>query len=403
MEMVDPVLGLRLLGGVGLLLSNGFFVTTEFALTRVRQFPESEFREAGLDRAWDMTERLEIYLSGCQVGITISSIGLGVVGEPAVAAVLDPGVRALGFGTPGAAGHTAASVIVAFALINLLHVVVGEQAPTYLGIERTKLVAKYGGPLLYWWTTLMSPVILTADWIAKSLLGLFEVEISRSWTEVEPGEEPIPQSRGEVKRLMGDALADVGVSADRQEEVLNALAIGEMPVSEVMIDTEDIVYASTEDELETNLDRMGDSPHTRFPLIGQSLSEFHGIVYTPAVIRHRDALRDGSLDLRDLAAPPMTVSPDTVVSDLIDRFQVEKQELALVVEEGEKDEPGEGTGEEEEEVVRKEDEEEEAKGKGDGDEEAAGEVVGLVTTTDAFEAIAGDLEDPLDLDRLSTG
>lgn len=361
--MVDPLLGLRLLGGVGLLLSNGLFVTTEFALTRVRQFPESEFREAGLDRAWDMTERLEIYLSGCQLGITISSIGLGVVGEPAVAAVLDPAVRALGFGTPGAAGHTAASVIVAFALINLLHVVVGEQAPTYLGIERTKFVARYGAPVLYWWTTLMSPVILSADWIAKALLGVFGVEISRSWTEAEAGEEAVPQTRGEVKRLMGDALADVGVSADRQEEVLNALAIGEMPVRDVMVDPEDIVYASTEDDLETNLDRMGDSPHTRFPLVGESLEEFEGIVYTPAVIRFRDALRDGSLDLRDLAAPPMTVSPDTVVSELIDRFQAESQELALVIEDD--------------------------------------EVVGLVTTTDAFEAIAGDLEDPLDPDRLS--
>lgn len=363
--MVDLLLGLRLLGGVGLLLSNGFFVTTEFALTRVRQFPESAFREAGLDRAWDMTERLEIYLSGCQLGITISSIGLGVVGEPAVAAVLDPAVRAMGFGTPGAAGHTAAAVIVAFALINFLHVVVGEQAPTYLGIERTKFVARYGAPLLYWWTKLMSPVILSADWIAKALLGLFGVEISRSWTEAEVGDEAGPQTRGEVKRLMGDALADVGVPEDRQEEVLNALAIGEMPVRDVMVDPEDIVYASTAEDLETNLDRMGDSPHTRFPLVGDSLEAFEGIVYTPAVIRYRDALRDGSLDLRDLAAPPMTVSPDTVVSELIDRFQAENQELALVVEDG--------------------------------------EVLGLVSTTDAFEAIAGDLEDPLDRDRLPTG
>jgi len=361
--MVDLELAARLLGGVFLLLSNGFFVTTEFALTRVRQFPESEFTGPGLERAWEMTERLEIFLSGCQLGITISSIGLGVVAEPAVAAVFDPLVRMLGFGSAGAAGHTAAAVILSFALINLLHVVIGEQAPTYLGIERTKFVAKYGGPLLYWWTKIMSPVILLADRIAKGILGLFGVDISRSWTEAE--EEPAASSRGEVRRLMGDALSDVGVSDERREEVLNALAIGEMPVTEVMIDPEEIVAVSTETDLETNLDRMGRSPHTRFPLVGASLEDFHGIVYTPAVIRHRDALEAGTLDLHDLATAPMTVSASTMVSDLIDMFQTENQELALVLEDG--------------------------------------AVVGMVTTTDAFEAIAGDLEDPLDLDADSAG
>jgi len=75
----------QLLGGVILLLGNAFFVTTEFALTRVRQFDEQDFQQhAGLRRGWEMTEELEIYLSGRQVGITVCSIGLGVVGEPGV-------------------------------------------------------------------------------------------------------------------------------------------------------------------------------------------------------------------------------------------------------------------------------------------------------------------------------
>jgi len=354
--MVDLVTGLRLVGGVALLFANGFFVTTEFALTRVRQFPEEEFQGRGLDRAWEMTERLEIFLSGCQVGITISSIGLGVVAEPAVAAALDPLVRAVGFGTPGAAGHTAAAVIVAFALINLLHVVIGEQAPTYLGIERTKFVARYGAPPLYWWTKLMSPVILVADRIAKGLLSVFGVDITRSWAEEELGEgDP---SRSELTRRMGEALRGAGVSQERREEVINAFRIGDVPVGEIMVDREEIVALSTAEDVETNLRRMQESPQVRFPLVGDDLSEFLGIVYTPAILRHVEELQDGSLDLESLAAPPMTASTDTAVSDLIDRFQAESQELALVMEDG--------------------------------------EVVGLVTTTDAFEAIAGELEDPLD-------
>jgi CBS domain containing-hemolysin-like protein len=365
--MVDLLTVARLLGGVGLLLGNGFFVTTEFAMTRVRQFPESEFQGARLERAWEMTERLELFLSGCQVGITICSVGLGVVAEPAVAAVLDPLVRALGVGSPGAAGHTAASVVLALAIINLLHVVVGEQAPTYLGVERAKHVAGLGATPLFYWTKLMWPVIVLADRSAKLLLRPLGVEMTRSWTEEEldgdeePAEgEALPASRGELRREMGDALRNLGVPAERRQEVINALEIGDRPVREVMMPRDRIVALSTEDDLEENLRRVREYPHARFPLVGDELEAFVGVVYTPALLRDLEEIRAGGTTLAKLAAPPMSVSPDEEVADLIDRFQAEHGELALVVDDG--------------------------------------EVVGLVTATDAFEAITGDLDDPLDLE-----
>lgn len=80
--MVGVETALRLGGGLVLLLANAFFVVSEFAMTRVPQFDESAFEGSrGLELAWEMTERLEVYLSGCQVGITIASVGLGVVAE----------------------------------------------------------------------------------------------------------------------------------------------------------------------------------------------------------------------------------------------------------------------------------------------------------------------------------
>src|SRR6056297_3783335 len=153
MVALDTVL--RVAGGGLLLLGNGYFVTIEFAMTRVRQFTEEEFRgTTGLEHAWEMTDRLEIFLSGCQLGITICSVGLGVVAEPALATLLSPALA-----LTGVESHAAAA-LVSLAIINLLHVVVGEQAPTYLGIERTKFVAKYGSTPLYYWTKLFSPVIV---------------------------------------------------------------------------------------------------------------------------------------------------------------------------------------------------------------------------------------------------
>lgn len=211
---------MRPVGGVLLLLGNGVFVTTEFAMTRVRQFPREEFTgHPGPERAWEMAERLETSLSGCRVGITVSSVGLGVVAEPAVTAVLDPPFRGLGF-SASAEGHTAVSVIVAFALVDLRHVV-GEQAPTYLGVERSKLVAKYGSRPLYLWPRLFYPVVAVADRIAKWPLAPFGVTIPRAWAEEEMGAEAetggeAAETRGAVRARMGERLSRMGLSADRR-------------------------------------------------------------------------------------------------------------------------------------------------------------------------------------------
>ena len=365
--MVDVVTLGRLVAGVVLLFGNAYFVTIEFAMTRVRQFDESAFTGSpGLERAWEMTERLEVYLSGCQLGITICSVGLGVAAEPAVAALADPALRSLGvaglLGGGGGGGHTVLAVVVALAVINLLHLTIGEQAPTYLGIERTRTIARYGAPILYWWTTLLGPVIRLADWLAKALLSVLGVEITRSWaeeeTEVEDGEGPRVQSRGELLSHMGSVLSSMDLPDERQREVMNTIAIDRIEVEDILVDRDDVVAVSTADSVEENLDVMRETPHTRFPLFGESVDEPVGVVYVPELLRRFEEVESGEADLADVAAPPMTVGPDLPVSELIDAFQAERQELAVVVEDG--------------------------------------RTLGLVTATDAFEEIAGELEDPLD-------
>lgn len=354
---IDVVTGLRLLGGLILLAGNGFFVATEFALTRVRQFPKSEFEStSGLQRAWEMTDRLEIYLTGCQLGITVCSVGLGVVAEPALAALLAPVVSLAGVGQ---ATISTLSVVLALAVMNLFHLVFAEQAPTYLGVERAKTVAHYCAPIHYWWTRIMSPVINAGDWLAKALLGLVGVEMTRSWTEEETGETPV-ESRSQLRAEMGSLLSSE-LPRERREEVINALEIDRISVGDVMVGREDIVSLSTAVPVAENLERMAAHPHVRFPLVGDSLEEFGGVVYLPETFRNLEGLRSGTDSLADLAHEPLTLDADLAVSDAIDRFQAENQELALVV-----------------------------------DDES---VVGLLTTTDALEAIAGQLEDPIDVEE----
>jgi CBS domain containing-hemolysin-like protein len=371
---MGPVeLTLRLVAGALLTLANAFFVVTEFSLTRAPQFEEEEFQETkGMRQAWEMTQELEIYLTGCQLGITSASILLGVVAEPAVSALLEPVLALFGI---GGATLTTVSVVVAIIIINLIHKIWGEQAPTYLGVERPRQVATYLAPGLYWWTRIMKPVIYLGDGLAKSTLGLFGVEVSRSWTEEEEeGVEGEDEAEGPltshhaVRRQVGRVLSRGDLSRERRVEVLRTLEIEEMPVREIMVARGEMTVLHADSSLEENLHRMRSHPHDRYPLVGDGPDDVHGAVYTPAVFRDLEALQSGETTLAEVAAPPVTVPAKLPVSELIDRFQQEGQELAFVVED-EMDAAG-GT-----------------------------RVVGLVTITDAFEAIAGELEDPVDEER----
>ncbi|MFW6317418.1 MAG: CNNM domain-containing protein [Halorubrum sp.] len=344
---------LRLTAGALLILANGFFVAIEFALTRVRQYPESEFDAPGLRRAWEMTQDLEIYLTSCQVGISATSIAVGIVAEPALASLIEPVFANTALASIGA------GAVVGFVIINLLHLTHGEQTPTYLGVERTKFVARYGATPLYWFAKLLYPVIVIGDVVAKWTLRRFGIEMTGAWLEAETDRV---ESRADLRTRLGSLLSRSDLSAERREEVLNALAIGETAVTEVMTPREEVVSLSTSESVAENLGRIGGSPHTRFRLVGGDLADpddFLGIVYVPSVVDRVDALRDGAAEFADLTAPPMTLRSDVRVSDAVDRFQEASQELALVVDDG--------------------------------------RVAGLITATDALEAVVGEIEDPLDV------
>jgi CBS domain containing-hemolysin-like protein len=343
----------RLVAGVALILANGFFVAIEFALTRARQFTEDEFvgGDKRLERAWEMTNDLELYLTTCQVGITASSIAVGIVAEPALAAIFEPVFQNTVLASVGG------GAVLAFLIINLVHLTHGEQTPTYLGVERSRWVSRYGATPLYWFHYLISPVITLGDGIAKGTLRLFGVEMTGAWLETE---EDVVESRADLRHRLDSVLGQGGLSDERREEVIGALDIDRISVGDEAVPVDEVVAVSTTDDLETNLDRMADTPHVRYPLVGETTEDFRGIVYLPEVFRDLDDLRDGTLALEDVAHPPLEFDADTSVSEAIDRFQAERQELAFVT---------------------------------DPD---TGSVVGMVTITDALEAIAGEIEDPYD-------
>jgi CBS domain containing-hemolysin-like protein len=297
-----------------------------------------------------MTKTLEIYLTSCQIGITTTSILLGVIAEPAVTQLIELlfTVETIG----NISSHTI-SIILSVLVINFVHTIWGEQAPTYLGVERAKSVAKYTAGPLYWWTYAIYPFLLLGDRITKATLKLFNIEMERSWLRQEV------TTTEEIRSEMAELLKSGDMEDERQEEILNALDIERIPVKEIMIPKDDIVTMSREKSFRDNLDTLQQHMHVRYPLIGKNIDDFIGILYTPQITANIEDLLNGNKELDDFDWPRMLIEQDLPVSKLIDRFQEEHQELALVKDQG--------------------------------------KITGLVTLTDALETIIGSAEDPLDL------
>ena len=276
--------------------------------------------------------------------------------EPAVTELLRPVVGLLGI-----EGQTlsAVSITVSIVFINLIHKIWGEQAPTYLGVERPKQVARYCAPILYWWVKITYPFILLGDGLAKKTLNLFGVEMTRSWkeAELEEGEENT-QSRATLKKQVANLVQGKGLSEERKEEIVKTVEIDEIPIKEMMIPREQIIPLSTQKSFSENLDVIKDTMKNRYPLVVNTLDDFVGILYTPEILARVNELQNGETILDDLDYYDMEVPPNLKVSELIDRFQSNKQELAMVKEDG--------------------------------------KVIGMVTLTDAMEVIVGSSEDPMD-------
>lgn len=354
---MSTILILQLTGGVFLLAANAFFVSIEFALTRLRQYDESELQDdPALKRAWEMTEKLEIHLTGCQVGITTTSILLGVIAEPGVTKLVELAMPALNL---DAFSSHSISIVISLILINFAHTVWGEQAPTYLGVERAKQVARYFARPLHWWTIAIYPVLRVGDWLTKATLRIFGVEMTRSWTD--EGEEREGQevhSRAALKRQIAELVQSGGLPEDRQNEIVMALKMGEIPVEEIMIPRKEITCLSTHNDLQQNMEIIRETMRNRYPLVRGEIDDFAGILYTPEILGRIEELQEGTIDLDDLDHYNMTVPAGLKVSELVDRFQSNKQELAMVI---------------------------------DGHK-----VAGMVTLTDALEVVVGSVEDPID-------
>jgi CBS domain containing-hemolysin-like protein len=312
---------LDLLLACALVLANGFFVASEFALARLRPTQVAELerqRRAGARSLRHALDHLDAYLAACQLGITIASIGLGVIGESAFEVLLGP---VLGSETRVAGIALAAAL--AFAVITLLHVVVGELAPKSVAISRTTRTALRVAPPMRVFYMATKPLVDVFNGLGNLLLRPFGIPPAR-----EVGHAP--HSEGELLELLAQSREHGLIEHAEQEIAERGFAFAERRAGEVMRQRAEIDFLVVDVGVEWAARHAVRSRHTRLPVCERSL----GLDAPIGLVHAHDLLAavidERTVELRDLLRPLVCINECIPVTVLLRRMRDERREMVLV-------------------------------------------------------------------------
>jgi CBS domain containing-hemolysin-like protein len=313
---------LQLLGLVFLLALNASFVAAEFALVTIRWTRVEQLIEEGRFGAIavrEAIERLDDAVAACQVGITFASLGLGWIGEPALAHLLLPLFHALPVVWGIVLSHVAA-VAVAYLILTYLHVVIGEQAPKALALRRAEDVALLvTGPLLTF-GRLFRPFIKAIGGSSNFVVRLLRLPPQTK--------EQIVHSVDELSMLVEETQEAGAMPADQAIYVQRVFELSDKTVGEIMVPRDKVVmlplHATEEEVLETSRD----SAHTRMPVWEGTPDNIVGIVNTKDLF-HLFSLR-GLVILMDAVYPPLFVQTDMKLPSMLRIFRRERRPMAIV-------------------------------------------------------------------------
>ncbi|SEN24394.1 Hemolysin, contains CBS domains [Stigmatella aurantiaca] len=315
-------LGLALL----LVFANGFFVATEFAIVKVRatrlQAMVDEGRP-GAGNAMKMVEKLDAFLSATQFGITLASLGLGWLGEPAFAHLLEPVLVGLvPEGASSTVAHSAA-VAIAFALITFLHIVVGELAPKSLAIQRAEATTLAVALPMRAFYFLFYPAIWLLNGIARKLLNAFGIEAASEAHEA--------HNEDELRVILHSSAEAGSITTSRAELLERALEMAQKTARQVMVPRNQVKYLDVEEPLEKCIADARAAGHTWLPVCRGSMDEVEGVVNAKDLFF---LLSKGELRALSQVQRPVLFIPENVsLEQLLAEFRRRRRQTALVVDE----------------------------------------------------------------------
>ncbi|MCR8643683.1 hemolysin family protein [Paenibacillus sp. N1-5-1-14] len=309
---------------IALVLLNGFFVAAEFALVKVRESRLQQLVNEGHSKAkyaLAVTKKLDAYLSATQLGITLASLGLGWIGEPAVSKLLVEPILHLLQVESAAVIHTI-SFIVAFGMITFLHIVIGELAPKSIAIQRSEATSIWlSGPLLFFYK-LFLPAIWILNGAANRLLR---------WIGLEPvSEHDAAHTEEEIRILMSQSAKSGIIDKDELALFDNIFEFSDRIAREVMLPRTDMDCLLLDDKFEYNLSIIYRTKHTRYPVGEHDKDSIVGFVHITDLLT---ADPDEEQDMRHFIRPILSVPESMEISRVLKLMQRKHSQLAIVVDE----------------------------------------------------------------------
>lgn len=331
---------------------NGFFVASEFSIVKIRPSRLDALLKEGkkqAEHAKTVTTHLDAYLSVTQLGITLASLGLGWIGEPAVAKMLEP-IFGL-FKIPAQLEHTIAFVV-GFATITALHIVLGELVPKSLSIQRTEQVVLFVSWPLLVFNKLMYPAVWFLNHVANWVLRLIGIHPASEGDDAHNEEE--------IRILMEESYKYGYIDKSELTYLDNVFDFSERHASEIMVPRTDMLCVYLQDSFEDNMKVALNERMTRYPICDDDKDHIVGFLHTKDLLR---ALHAGKKpDLRTLARDLLTVPESMPISKLLRLLQKERKQIAILIDE-------------------------------------YGGTAGMVTIEDILEEIVGEIQDEFDEER----
>ncbi|CUU81098.1 magnesium and cobalt efflux protein CorC [Campylobacter hyointestinalis subsp. hyointestinalis] len=303
---------------------NGFFVLSEFSIVKVRK---SRLEELVKDKvpnaklAYKMSNSLDTYLSATQLGITLSSLALGWIGEPAVANLIEAPLKTY-FGIDGVAVHTIAFII-AFTLITLLHVVLGELVPKSVAIAKAEKSVLFIAKPLYMFWVIFFPVIRTFDFIASLSLKAIGIKPAK--------DSELAHSEEEIKIIVGESLKGGVLDSMESEIIKNAVDFSDTVAKEIMTPRKDMVCLNKQKSFEENMKVIEESKYTRFPYVDGSKDIVLGMIHIRDILQNN--LRDIDTNLDKIVRKFIIVPENSSISKILVMMNKDRISAALVVDE----------------------------------------------------------------------
>jgi CBS domain containing-hemolysin-like protein len=304
--------------------ANGFFVAAEFAIVKVRSTQIAELAESGSVRAKmakKLIRHLDAYLSATQLGITLASLALGWIGEPAFHHLIQPLFTRFDVSDKAA---TTISATVAFAIISILHIVLGELAPKSIAIQKPVPTTLWTAHLLHAFYVITYPAIFVLNGVSRAILKTIGIEPAGEHAEMAHSPEEL--------RLILASSEKAGILSEENREIIEGVfQFSKRTARQIMVPRTDVVVLSTTRSIEENLETIRQTKHTRYPLSEGSLDHTIGLIHVKDLMLAQ--LRGPGRTLQELKRDVLFVPENSTVESLLSQFIESKTHMAIVLDE----------------------------------------------------------------------